>query len=214
MGCGTPAAAPAPAPRPVARADEFARRDASIGPTILLSSGRYFDFTKPTPLTIEEVAHALSNICRFTGHSNQFYSVAQHSVLVSMLLPQPFKLWGLLHDAVEAVVGDMASPLKRLLPEYKALEDRVERVILASFGLDVDSKPPEVKQADLVALRTEQRDLMPASGGLWTSLQGIEPSLDFRIHPHGPEEARHGFLARYRMLVARAANDSSARAAA
>jgi hypothetical protein len=183
--------------------EDHAERIERIGPTILLSSGRYFDFTNPTPLTEQEVAHALAHLCRFTGHCREFYSVAQHSIIVSMLLPPPMKLWGLLHDAVEAVVGDMSGPLKRLFPEYKALEDRCERVILAGFGLDVDSKPPEVKRADLVALRTEQRDLMHAHGHVWTCLDGIAP-----VGPPGfitswtPEQARTRFLLMYRDLVA------------
>lgn len=176
-------------------------------PTILLSSGRYFDFTNPRALTIEEVAHALSNLCRFTGHCSDFYSVAQHSVLVSLIVPQPFKLWGLLHDAVEAVVGDVASPLKRLLPEYKVMEHRCEAAILAGFGI-TGAMPREVKHADLVALRTEQRDLMPPKGGLWTTLEGIEPMEHMRVEPMPPAEARAMFLRRFRALTERAANQS------
>ena len=172
-------------------------------PTILLCTGRYFDFTAPTALTEEEVAHALSNICRFTGHSREFYSVAQHSVLVSMLVPRPLALWGLMHDAVEAVVGDMASPLKRLIPEYKALEHRCEAVILAGFGL-VGDMPAEVKHADRVALRTEQRDVMHKEGGLWTSLEGIEAPTWLTVKPWTPDEARRRFLKRYDWLRAEA----------
>lgn len=182
-------------------------------PTILLASGRYFDFSDPQPLTIGEVAHALSHLCRFTGHCARFYSVAQHSVHVSFLVPYRFALWGLLHDAVEAVVGDMASPVKRMFPEYKALEDRCERVILAGFGLDVDAKPPEVKVADRIALRTEQRDLMRREGGLWTSLAGVEP--DPRpIHAFSSEVAHGMFMRRFAQLMPAANDGGTAKVAA
>lgn len=171
------------------------RRIATVAPTILLSSGRYFDFRDPTPLTINEVAHALSKLCRFTGQCDRFYSVAQHSVLVSNLLPDHLKMQGLLHDAVEAVMGDMSGPLKRLFPEYKALEHRIEKVILEGFGLPAELDP-SVKRADLIALRTEQRDLMPEAGGLWTCLEGIEPD-PYLIIPHGPLISKGWFLTTY-----------------
>lgn len=172
-----------------------------MSPTIQLSSGRYFDFTDPQPLTIEEVAHALANLCRFTGHPERFYSVAQHSVLVAKLLPPRLQLQGLLHDAVEAVMGDMASPLKMLLPEYKALEHKVEAVILQGFGLPA-KLDPLVKHADLVALRTEQRDLMRSSGS-WSALDGIEPD-DMVVYPLQPTMARLRFLEAYRLLTSSA----------
>ncbi|MCA3194293.1 MULTISPECIES: YfbR-like 5'-deoxynucleotidase [unclassified Cupriavidus] len=165
-------------------------------PTILLSTGRYFDFTNPCTLTVEEVAHALSKICRFTGHCRQFYSVAQHSVVVSRLVPKHLRKQALFHDAVETVVGDMVSPLKRLIPEYKALEKRCEAAILAGFGLPA-TLDPAVKHADRVALRTEQRDLMNKIGGLWTSLEGIEPDAA-HIFPLAPAAAEMMFLDTYR----------------
>lgn len=179
--------------------EDHERRIATVAPTILLSSGRYFSFLEPTPLTISEVAMALSKLCRFTGHCNRFYSVAQHSVLVSRLVPPHLAAQGLLHDAVEAVLGDMSGPLKKLFPEYKALENRIEAVVLGGFGLPVHLDPL-VKRADLVALRTEQRDLMPRAGGLWMCLDGIEPH-PLPIYPYGPEMAAGLFLARYHELV-------------
>ena len=168
------------------------------GATILLSTGRYFDFMEPSTLTVEEVAHALSKICRFTGHCAEFYSVAQHAVLVSRLIAPEFAWEGLHHDDGESVVGDMASPLKRLIPAYKTIEKRCEKAILAGFGIDADNMPPEVKRADLQALRTEQRDVMNRSAGghLWTDLQGIEPS-PVRIFPVPPHIAEQMFLDRH-----------------
>ncbi|WP_192888374.1 hypothetical protein [Paracidovorax avenae] len=178
-------------------------RDKAIGPTILLASGRYFSFTEPesTPVSVEDIAHALSHLCRFTGHCRGFYSVAQHAVLVSHLVPPEHAFHALHHDDVEAVMGDMSSPLKRLMPEYKALEHRVEAAILAQFGLP-PATPAAVKHADLVALRTEQRDLMHIDGGRWPSLDGIEPSPNFNLQPMGPDSARRLYLDRHQELLA------------
>lgn len=165
------------------------------GPTILLSTGRYFSYEQPEAMTAEEVAHALSKLCRFTGHCREFYSVAQHAVLVSRLVPPQFAWEALHHDDGEAVMGDMNSPLKRLIPEYKVIEKRCEKAILAGFGIDAENMPPEVKHADLVALRTEQRDLM-LSRAVWTDLLGIEPHPT-RVIPVVPHIAQQMYLDRF-----------------
>lgn len=180
-------------------------------PSILLRSGEYFDFLDPDPskIHIHDVAHALARLCRFTGHTSEFYSVAQHSVLASRLVPPEHAMAALLHDAAEAFVGDVAAPLKRLLPDYAVIERRVEAAISERFGIPFPL-PECVKRADLVMLATEARDLLPrplsdgghrAEGAVngWAVLQRVEPLRDW-IVPWGPTTARVAFLERYEEL--------------
>lgn len=168
--------------------------------TIMLAGGTYFDIEDPesSEFTIEDIAHALSNICRFTGHCRTFYSVAQHSVLVSHALPEEHAFAGLMHDAAEALIGDVSTPLKMLLPDYKRIESRIEAVVFARFGLPLQL-PQCVKEADRFLLRTEQRDVMGADTHSWNFTAGVQP-LTERIQPLPPTEAKALFLARFAAL--------------
>ena len=96
---------------------------------------------RPEELDIRDIAHALSLICRYGGHVDRFYSVAEHCVLMSQCVPEEHALWALLHDASEAYVGDMVRPLKRQLPEYEAAEGRVIAAIVERVGLPSTRMP-------------------------------------------------------------------------
>jgi uncharacterized protein len=172
-------------------------------PDILTIGGKYFNFLTPgqSEFGIAEIAHALSHLCRYNGHTGTFYSVAQHSVYVSYLVPPEHALAGLLHDAAEAFIGDMVAPLKRLLPDYRALEKRVEAAVLERFGLPA-VQPQCVKDADMVMLATEQRDLLPAHDDEWEwERLGYRP-MAIKVIPVSAGVARTQFLARFQELTA------------
>jgi hypothetical protein len=150
----------------------------------------------------EEIAHALSNICRFNGHCRAFYSVAQHSALVASVLPPELAFVGLMHDATEAYCGDMIRPIKRAMPAYGEMEDQIWTVIAARFGLP-EVLPPEVKEADTRMLQTERRDLLAPHTWAWMEDQVADNTAlpyDFTIRPEGPAQARYAWLAYYQIL--------------
>lgn len=100
-------------------------------------------------IVLEDIAHALSRICRFNGHSQVHYSVAQHAVIVSHLVPWVFAFEGLHHDDAEAYLSDLVRPVKKNIPQYKEIERGLEDCIAERFQLmypfpesvhDIDSR--------------------------------------------------------------------------
>lgn len=171
------------------------------GPVIQTASGDYVSPLYPNEWTprIDDIAHALANLCRFTGHTRKFYSVCEHSCRVADLLPPHLRLAGLLHDASEAYLGDMSRPLKHhpfFGEAYRDVEQALQGRIEEVFAVTTDL--PEIHHADLVLLATEKRDLMPP-GSEWKLLEAIVP-LPEPIWPWSPEFAKAAFLLRYHRL--------------
>jgi hypothetical protein len=144
-------------------------------------------------ICIEDIAHALSLICRYNGHSKYFFSVAQHSVIVSRHVSKENALWGLLHDVAEAYIGDLPSPIKNCLPEYVKLEERILKTIAKKFDLHHDM-PEEVKRADAAVLAAEMKVLMGKPPREWYL---PEKPLDIKIVPLYSIAAEGMFLHRY-----------------
>lgn len=165
--------------------------------------GYYFDQLTADDIDIEDIAHSLSNICRFNGHCRTFYSVASHSLMVSDICDPGDALWGLLHDAGEAYLGDMLWGLKHGCPEigdpFMALEERILKIIAEKYQLSWPV-PMSVKNADRVALAVETRALF-----------GDTKITDLCRHPGAltaqplvcvsAGEARSAFLRRFMRLM-------------
>lgn len=175
-------------------------------PYIVTYSGRivYLQHPDPADILIEDIAHALSHICRYTGHVREFYSVAQHSCYVSDYCPSYYKMWGLLHDASEAYLGDVSAPLKSLLPEYRVLEEVWMGILAIKFDLPWEvgrHTPLNVSYYDACALHNEVARLFPIDipDSTWRAegkaLEGLT------IEPWSPDIAEWEFLYRYKSLI-------------
>lgn len=170
-----------------------------IGNWMQTFSGKQFWPLDPRPeeIEIEDIAHALSMACRYGGHCEQFYSVAEHSVYVSLVVPSEFALVGLLHDASEAYVADVIRPIKPHLAGYKEIEDRVWVAIAEKYCLPLQI-PVEVKEADNALLLAESEQIMKPHPAPWC-VPG-EPAK-VKIECLIPQLARKMFLDRFSQLV-------------
>lgn len=179
-------------------------------PWIQTFTGRKFYPFDPRPeeLDIRDIAHALSNICRYGGHSRKFYSVAEHSAMASYIVPPEDALWALMHDAAEAYIGDVVRPIKHSLglEAFGVAEERLMDVICPWVGLERE-QPASVTHADAVLLATEKRDLLckpqaPMGETEWLHGAPVAAPLESVIAwTRTPAEAEDLFLFRFEMLA-------------
>jgi hypothetical protein len=165
------------------------------GAWIQTFTGRQFHYADPQPgdIHIEDIAHALSMLCRYAGHCRRFYSVAEHSVLVARCFHAPeLRMAGLLHDATEAYCVDIPRPLKQLLPEYQEYENKLWKVIAAKFGV-ADPLPEAVHQIDTRMLMTERPQIFTTPIP-WPKYDHVRPIKDVKVLGWSPYEAKAEFL--------------------
>jgi hypothetical protein len=150
-------------------------------------TGIYVNVFEPTMemIFIEDIAHALSNQCRFGGHLPQFYSVAQHSTAMSTKMHKKHKLAALLHDASEAYLLDIPSPIKKGLSNYKEIEDRLMILIAEKFGFQYPLHE-KVKEVDEYMLQWE-----------WSSLM-LTKDVFPKINCWSSKDAKRNFLISYK----------------
>lgn len=170
-------------------------------PTIVLQSGALFDLLDPqsSDFTIEDIAHGLANTCRYAGQCAAFYSVAEHSIHVSHVA-EGDELDALLHDAAEAFIGDVASPLKRLLPDYRQIETAIHDAIMTRFGRRPDQDAAgRIKLADMRVFVAEMAQIMPKGADEWLRESGLA-AADIDVACLEPAKAKVAFLKRFHEL--------------
>ncbi len=152
-------------------------------------SGKYVNVFDPKPemFCIEDIAHALSHQPRFSGHLRDFYTVAQHSYHCSQSVGRPWAYAALMHDASEAYLLDMPSPIKARMPEYKALEDNLMKMIAEVFGFQYPL-PDEVKVIDRIMLQKE-----------WDCFMLNNPDSE-QLPCYSPKRAKEMFITQYNKL--------------
>lgn len=150
----------------------------------------------PADVSPAAIAHALSHLCRFGGHTTRFYSVAQHSVLCMRQMPADnlrLRRAALLHDAAEAYVVDLPTPIKNLLPDYRRIELGVHEAVAERFSIPVEL-PDIVKRIDARLCVTEAAQLLAGKSGAWWLKPGQPEPLPIHIEPWSCEFACDVFL--------------------
>ena len=163
-------------------------------------NGNIINLVHPTEemIDIRDIANSLSKICRFNGHTNKFYSVAQHSILVAAMAPENIKKEALLHDAAEAYQGDVIKPLKVLLgAAYRSIETVFEHTIAQKFCLYTDDwTHEEIKRLDLAVLEIEHQAFQ--QGNIQPFVKALkENNLVLDTHAWPPPVAGTVFLAAF-----------------
>ena len=158
-------------------------------------------------IDIADIAHALSMTCRFNGHCSRFYSVAEHSLRMSRVVPGRLKLQALIHDAAEAYLGDVPTPLKNAMAlcdmSFRHWEDEIEAKIAEHCDL-IWPLDPSIKTWDLVLLATEIRDLMSPPPAPWLPLP--DPLPETIGQTLSPKKAEELFLFEYERLFLETSN--------
>lgn len=167
-------------------------------------SGGQFHILDPqqSEILITDIGHALGMLCRFTGHVRRFYSVAEHCVLGSHLVPKEDALWFLLHDASEAYITDINRPLKHYTAigsVYEPIESEVMSAIAKKFNLN-PVEPTAVKQVDNAMLFAEKDQLLVPLE--WDAKWGNIKPAKIKVRCWPPEVAETEFLHRYYELSA------------
>lgn len=157
-------------------------------------------------VAIEDIAHALSMTCRYNGHCREFYSVAEHSMLLAVYLKRTplasdreAQLAALLHDAAEAYLSDVPKSLKPDLPGFKYAEERVQRAIHEAVGLPYPMQRALIKRLDSRILVDEAEALMRVDLDPWHEMLG--PALRVEIACLSPAEAERQFLGMFHALT-------------
>ena len=171
----------------------------AMSPSIRTVSDRLINILWPEAAVVDinDIAHSLSLQCRYNGHVSEHYNVAHHSVIVSQHCPKEDALWGLLHDASEAYLGDVNSPLKSVLGMYKVIEKRHMNAICKAFGLPAE-EPKGVWVADKEVYLAEERDLRNRT----VVREGLV-AYPSRIVPLSSGVSKAAFLARFDQLMSR-----------
>ena len=176
-----------------------------------MNSGRkfYFDNIQRNTIEITDIANGLANSARFGGQMDldKFLSIAEHCINVSYFVPPEYAFVGLMHDAAEAIMGDMVTPLKNISPDFKAIEKQIDAYIAETFGYQYPF-PPVVKEVDFDMFITEYhigfRNRLVVFPGEEdeAEFEHCIPRYQGLLHISflKPQEAYDAFLARFREL--------------
>lgn len=166
--------------------------------------GNIIDIFNPDPktITIKDIARGLAFTCRYGGHTPEYYSVAEHSIIVSKNVPAELAGWGLLHDAAEAYMGDIPRPIKKLVPIFMECEDKFLSIVSERFGLDGNKIPLPVKEADNKIIVTEaiKMGMSQKNPKFWDEVLKNKPYEYIKFEYYDPYTAEKMFIKRAKEL--------------
>jgi uncharacterized protein len=170
------------------------KNELHTGQTIRTFKGHYVDVfcANHDTIDIDDIAHALSHMCRFAGHTPKFYSVAQHCVeCLTYDVPKELQLTLLMHDATEAYLLDIPRPIKRHLRDYKELEENLMKVIADKFNL-VYPFPPIIKEIDSRMLEIEHYNIILGKAEMYLMSPELAKSKFLEAYHTIQEGVLHG----------------------